>query len=66
MGQPTPRKVPLRKRSRRRLPCARGWPSAPHPRSGFLQLLAPGASPDNSEGSVSEPQSGEDTPGVVG
>jgi hypothetical protein len=28
----------------------------PHPRSGFLQLLTPGASPDNSEGSVSEPQ----------
>jgi hypothetical protein len=29
----------------------------PHPRSGFLQFLTPGASPDNSEGSVSEPQS---------
>jgi large subunit ribosomal protein L19 len=26
-----------------------------HPRSGFLQVLTPGARPDNSEGSVSEP-----------
>jgi hypothetical protein len=39
----------------------------PHPRSGFLQLLTPGASPDNAEGSASEPQlAGEDTLGVVG
>jgi hypothetical protein len=30
---------------------------------GFLQRLTPGASPDNSEESVSEPQ---DTLGVVG
>jgi hypothetical protein len=27
-----------------------------NPRSGFLQLLTPGASPDNSKDSVSEPQ----------
>jgi hypothetical protein len=38
----------------------------PTPRLGFLQRLTPGASPDNAEGSVSEPQPGEDTLGVVG